>query len=606
MNREKSMGSLLGIMFPVISIIAYLIIYSLIFDIFNLDLYSSLYNILLVLPFFGLVLMIIRRFLIATFFTTIVAFILFFIDQYVYSSRLTHIRFSDIKLISQAVRVANRYPLIWTAEIARRLAVSLLICGFLFFIIYYYKLKYSWKSAFFTGLGIFAISGVVILSGAIPCDSQEGFDFTADAESQGLLYSWYCQAKRGKVEPPEGYSKKKAEKILNQYPTSEGADDVCLIVIMNESLADYSLLGTPHFEDPLPYIHSLVNREEAFEGKLAVSVFGGGTATTEYEFLTGNSVVFLPEGASPYLQYVNGMTKNLTSEMKELGYSTTAIHPYYSEEWNRSQVYKFFNFDRFISGKDFGNTVVTISKNATAKLTSENVISFGDGPQYVRGLISDQTSYERVLEENKSLSFIFNVTIQNHGGYDYKGNDFVSTEYVTKSTRKEWDGKRTLNSIMYGVPDSDIDDEVARVNQYLTCANLSDQAFEYLIGELEKSDQKTVVLMFGDHQPGLLISEHYVDAEDSEDLDYTVPYILWANYDIEFDAPDYTSPNYLSAILKKNAGMSLTSWDQFRIDMMEEYPVMNSNFIIDKDGNVVGKDVLKNYEIVQYMRMFER
>ena len=605
MNHTKSLESLFRKIFPSISIIAYLIIISFVFDTFNLDLFSALYNIILSLPLFGLFLMITRRFHIATPLATISAFILFYIDQYVFSSRLTHIRFSDLKLVSQAIRVANRYPLIWTAEITRRLAISLLICAFLFFIFYYYKLKYGWKLAFFTGLGIFVISGAVILSGAIPSDGQEGFDFTMDTESRGLLYSCYCQAKRGKLGAPEGYSKEKAEEILNQYTASEGADDIRVIVIMNESFTDYSLLGTPHFEDPLPCIHSLMDRGDAFEGKLAVSVFGGGTATTEYEFLTGNSAAFLPEGASPYLQYVNGMTENLTSELKELGYSTTAVHPYYSEEWNRSQVYKCFGFDRFISGEDFGNTVITNGKKATAKLSSGNVISFGDGPQYVRGLISDQTSFERVLEENRSLSFIFNVTIQNHGGYDYKGDDFVSTEYVTKDVRKEWTGQRTMNSIMYGVADSDVGDEVARVNQYLTCANLSDQAFEYLIGELKKGDQKTIVLMFGDHQPGLLISEHYVDTKESVDLDYTVPYILWANYDIEFDAPEYTSPNYLSAILKKNAGMSLTSWDQFRLEMMEEYPVVTSNYILDKDGNIVGKDLLNKYEMVQYMRMFE-
>ena len=162
-----------------------------------------------------------------------------------------------------------------------------------------------------------------------------------------------------------------------------------------------------------------------------------------------------------------------------------------------------------------------------------------------------------------------------------------------------------MNSIMYGVADSDVENETAKVNQYLTCANLSDQAFKDLIEELEKSDQKTVVLMFGDHQPGLLVSEHYVDVYEGIDLDYTVPYVLWANYDIEFDAPEYTSSNYLSAILKKNAGIGLTEWDQFRLDMMEDYPVVTGNIILDKDGNCVSMDFLKDYEIVQYMRMFD-
>ena len=86
---------------------------------------------------------------------------------------------------------------------------------------------------------------------------------------------------------------------------------------------------------------------------------------------------------------------------------------------------------------------------------------------------------------------------------------------------------------------------------------------------------------------------------------YTVPYILWANYDIEFDAPEYTSPNYLSAILKKNAGLPLTAWDQFRLDMMEQYPVISVNYILDKEYKPVDPGKLNHYAIVQYMRMFD-
>lgn len=90
-----------------------------------------------------------------------------------------------------------------------------------------------------------------------------------------------------------------------------------------------------------------------------------------------------------------------------------------------------------------------------------------------------------------------------------------------------------------------------------------------------------------------------------EAMYYDVPYILWANYDIEFDAPKYTSPNYLSAILKKNAGLPLTEWDKFRLNMMEKYPVVTCYEILDKDYKAVDASALNDYAIVQYMRMFE-
>jgi len=598
MNKHKTLEHIIIITFPVLSGIIYILMIAVSFDTFRLDLYIAGYTILLSMPLFSFILMLTRRPHTAAIISGAVAFFLFYIDQYVFSTRLTHIRFSDFNLIGQAMRVVDRYHLTWNPEITRRLVLFLALSAFLIFLYHYYKPKLHKKHMFIMGLCIFAASSIAIASGVIPDGEQEGFNFTANAENRGLPYSWYCQAKSGVLKAPKSYTPETAKAVLNRYPPKEASDDVRIIAIMNESLADYSLVGNPCFDDPLPFIHSL--KEKCFEGKLAVSVFGGGTANTEFEFLTGCSTAFLPEGCTPYLQYVNHSMENLAADFGDR--RKVAIHPYYSEEWNRTQVYRFFGFDQFISGVDFGSALETHGKHATSRVV-DNRISFGEGPLYVRGLISDQTCFERILEEN--AGFTFAVTMQNHGDYAYTGDDFTSNTYVTAADRREWTGKPNMSSILYGVNSSSIEQEVHDVNQYLTLSNLSDQAFACLLGELEKSDQKTIVLMFGDHQPGLMIPEHYVDCEESPDLDYIVPYILWANYDIEFDAPEYTSPNYLSAILKKNAGLPLTAWDQFRLDVMQEYPVVTANYIMDKDGNRVVREKLKDYEIVQYMRMFE-
>ncbi len=602
MKGTKGLETVFRRSFPVLAAGSYLLAFAVAFDSFELTLQAALYNLLLALPLFGLCLMLLRRPQLAAPVSGLLAFLLFYADHYVFSARLTHIRLSDLALLSQALRVANRYPLTWSMELTRRLGILLALFAFLILIYRYYRLKYSKKAMFFLGLGIFAASALVVFSGLIPKSPPEGFNFTARAEERGLLYSWYCQASSASLAAPEGYSSEAAEELLAAWAPAEGTADVRVIVVMNESLADYSLIGSPRFRDPLPFLHSLVERGEAFEGRLAVSVFGGGTANTEYEFLTGHSMAFLPEGSTPYLQYVDGKEESLASELKSLGCAATAIHPYYSEEWNRSQVYRFFGFDRFVSGVDFGDSLKANGKSVTATVP-ENLITFGDGPLYVRGLISDRSCYERILEED--ADFTFAVTMQNHGGYEYDGADFTSREYVTGEVRKDWEGTLALQGLLYSIQSSSTEEEVRKVNQYLTCADLSDQAFEYLLEELGKSERKTVVLLFGDHQPGLLISEHYVDTEEGVDPDYTVPYFLWANFDMEFDAPAYTSPNYLSAILKKNAGLPLTPWDQFRLDMMEKYPVVTANSILDSNGNPASRHDLISYEYVQYMRTFK-
>ena len=454
------------------------------------------------------------------------------------------------------------------------------------------------------GLGFLAAGTVITFSAMLP-HNPETFDFTSEAESNGLLYSWYCQYHESRLVAPEGYSKEHAEKLLSEYSPTDGSTDVNIIVIMNESLADYKLLGETPFDNPLQNIYSY--DDNFFYGKLAVSVFGGGTCNTEYEFLTGNAMAFLPDGSMPYLQYVVNDENSMAWDVGDLGYNKTAIHPYYSEEWNRTQVYKFLGFDEFISGVDFGNTVVTNGMKATAR-PSQNLISFGEGPLYVRGLISDQSCFERVLEESEENSFIFTVTMQNHGGYDYDGKDFENLRYVDEADRIPDEQKVYIRRVhTIGMSAEDKENETYKVNQYLTCTNLSDAAFKMLTDELEKSNKKTIVLMFGDHQPSLLVLEDYMHIEGlSESMYYDVPYMLWANFDIEFDAPEYTSPNYLSAILKKNAGLALTAWDQFRLKMMEEYPVIALDHILDKNYNYANPDMLKDYAIVQYMRMFER
>ena len=86
--------------------------------------------------------------------------------------------------------------------------------------------------------------------------------------------------------------------------------------------------------------------------------------------------------------------------------------------------------------------------------------------------------------------------------------------------------------------------------------------------------------------------------------------MLWANYDIEWDIPEFLSLNYLSAVLKKNCGLELNRFDSLRLAAMEEYPVLTYLFSVDKDGNYVEtseakqNEVIKDYELIQYDRMF--
>jgi len=123
-----------------------------------------------------------------------------------------------------------------------------------------------------------------------------------------------------------------------------------IIVIMDEAFSDLGVIGG--FEtnkDYMPFINSLIGQENVIEGNVYVSTIGTGTSNTEFEFLTGNTMGFLPAGSNAYQLYVNDVQPGLTSTLKSQNYSATAFHTYYRTSWNREQVYEDMGFDEFIS-----------------------------------------------------------------------------------------------------------------------------------------------------------------------------------------------------------------------------------------------------------------
>ncbi|MFR3451030.1 MAG: LTA synthase family protein [Collinsella sp.] len=169
-----------------------------------------------------------------------------------------------------------------------------------------------------------------------------------------------------------------------------------VIAIMNETFSDLSIYQNMHAGYNGPQFFK--NLPDALSrGTLYVSAYGGGTCNTEFEFLTGNSMSYLGSGVYPYTIYDLLDTKNLAEQFKDLGYTTTAMHPNHGTNWNRENVYSGFGFDRFMTINDFQDA------------------------EKLRGMVSDAATYDKILEMLESDSapqFIFDVTMQNHSGYD--------------------------------------------------------------------------------------------------------------------------------------------------------------------------------------------
>jgi phosphoglycerol transferase MdoB-like AlkP superfamily enzyme len=388
----------------------------------------------------------------------------------------------------------------------------------------------------------------------------------------GLAVTFVMNLAYMSIDKPKGYDEEEMRALLASYESEEGAERTDtlpnIIVIMDESFSDLSVLGD--FEtnqDPLPFLHSLQQgAQNTITGMANVSVCGGNTANSEFEFLTGNTMAFLPQGSVPYQQYINDSIPSLASWLDELGYTTIAAHPYYANGWEREKVYPWLGFSDSLFVDDF----VTASR--------------------VRKYVSDAGCVDKIIslyEEKKAGQplFVFNVTMQNHGGYTDEYANFqvdVMAENVQNSA----------------------------LNQYLSLTKLSDAALEKLITYFSEVDEKTVVVFFGDHQPSDTVAESVLAQngmhantldEEQTKLRYEVPYVIWANYEIPEQTGADTSLNYLAAKMLDAAGVPLDAYQNYLLELKDSYPVISAVQVPDED-----EDEVDIYRKLQYYQLFDQ
>jgi len=495
----------------------------------------------------------------------------------------------DFLSLSTAMSVTNNYDF----SITYRLLVVTL--GFILFIVVASKLELKVKSFKIRAVVAAAcVTCLMFFTSSIQTDAaREVFKlndilFTPNNlyASNGFAVSFLVNLQYVNVDKPEGYSTTAVNDIIEK---TESEPDVAveeseskpnIIIIMNETFSDLSVLGNVETnEDYMPFFRSLSRRENTVTGNLFVSVKGGNTANSEFEFLTGNTMAFLPLGSIAYQQYIDSAIPNLSQNLENEGYSTLAIHPYGASGWDRDEVYEYFGFDTTYFIDDFY------------------------GAEIIRKYVSDRAAYNKIIEsfeakgEDEKL-FTFEVTMQNHGGYYDAFDNFTETI-------------KLLNA-----PNTSRTEYTER---FLSLIKESDTAFEELITYFESIDEPTIIVMFGDHQPADVIAQTILDLNgktgseslEEEQARYQVPFAIWANYDIEEEYVDHLSVNYLSTLVLEKAGLPLSGYQKFLTQLRKELPVVTANVYIDADGNYYNStdnpyaEQLRDYAILQYNNMFD-
>ena len=138
----------------------------------------------------------------------------------------------------------------------------------------------------------------------------------------------------------------------------------------------------------------------------------------------------------------------------------------------------------------------------------------------------------------------------------------------------------------------------------------SSEALKELINELNNSDEKYVLLFFGDHQPNLTGESNFLERDTEQ---YETPFIIWANYNIEGQHDVKTSTIFLQNYLLKAAGVKYSSMNNYMEELQKYYPVITKRFYIDKDNNLYNEEndtsdnykKLKEYYNIDYYRIFD-
>ena len=331
-----------------------------------------------------------------------------------------------------------------------------------------------------------------------------------------------------------------------------------IIVIMNESFGSVNRRIKTNIP-VTPYYDSLNN---VIKGDLYVNTFGGGTANTEFEFLTGTTIGNYPYPVMPYNNFVNENKYSIAHYFKSLGYKTIAMHPYTATNYNRDKVYKRFGFDELLFFDDFENK------------------------KYVRNFVSDASMYEEVIrryenaKNNNESAFIFGITMQNHSGYDkFEGQEVVS--YI----------------------DGISENEKVSIDSYLSLLKKSDESIKLLIDYFKNEKENVVLLFFGDHNAsfGTKINSIVYDMSLKYECTnaYVTPFFIYNNLENKNVRIDGISANFLSIEVLKSANLPFDDIHSLMNKVYNEYDVYNFHKrrrFNDKELCEIKYDFLMKYE----------
>ena len=515
---------------------------------------------------------------------------------------------ADIYCVGTALNVVGDYTFAITPEVFICILTGAVLLSFFSWIPKEKPVFHKWPRLVAVLVSVTYIAAMIWVFAISDWPKEQGLDvkvfkpmksYKQNGELLNFVRGFYFML----VKEPEGYSTEACLELMDSlgYESDtaaydDGEENPNIIYIMNESLTDFSIYDQIGLsEDPFSYIHSLKGQDNVIFGNLHVDVFGGRTANTEYEIQTGNALYYVPKNAVPYSMYVRKPSPALTWNMTDIGYcGNEAMHPFRANGYSRPRAYANLGFKRFVALEDMA-----------PHLQPED---------YIRRYVSDSANFryiEKLYEEAKSQSdapyYIYNVTMQNHGSFTDDYANFVQDIEITGDAFKDLDA-------------------IEDTKRFINLTQFTDEAFRELTAYFSNVKEHTILIMYGDHLPQFH-NDFYKTLWGKKPSElkgrkrfqrYTTPLIIWANYDINADGRyneifEDISVNYLSAEIMNIAGLPMTAYQKFLVDMQKEVPVLTYYGMLDRNGRYYRENQkeypfsawLKNYHYLVYNYQFD-
>lgn len=347
-------------------------------------------------------------------------------------------------------------------------------------------------------------------------------------KGRGTIANLFISSNQFSYEPPVFESS--SEYFLNKLSTIENLDinssntsiqkpDVVLFLqesTINPQLFDISSDNVPRYE-----MFAKANNH-----LMRVQTFGGGTWLSEFSVLTGlNTNDFSYRKNSVYYVVAPHIQTNLFKEFNDNGYFTVVLSPMSYGNYNAGPAYSSFGMQQFLMPQDLGYPA---NKNKNLwKISTQDMLD----------------NVKKILEKytDKPL-FIFVLSMNEHGPYDENYDDIHQI------------GKYSNNPAFIG-----------QFNDYLTRIDALNTATQDFKTYIQKRDNPTLFVYFGDHQPSLGWNGNY--RTTIEQANYLTQFSLSANYPIEIETNDLTDISLLSGLLLEKTGLQPSAFYKANIAM---------------------------------------